>query len=147
MNLMTTDKKTVYNPAPLTAPEARTLKEEWETGKLQALSGYLIDFVDRHRDDILKLAHGSRSPGELVEATRKFVRQRGYIHLPLDMADQIHEINNEIWYHGQQGDFNRQKIKENWTVEHASNWRRWRVKQILHIIDHRAAYVTAALLR
>ena len=144
---MTMDKNAEAKPDPVTAAEARTLKEEWETGKLQALSGYLIDFIDRHREDILKLAPDSRSSGELVEATRKFVRHRGYIHLPLDMADQIHEINNEIWYHGQQGDFNRQKIKENWTVEHASNWRRWRVKQILHIIDRRSADVVAALLR
>jgi hypothetical protein len=127
--------------------ELKTLSEEWETGKLQALSGYLLEFIDRHRDEILKLAGTSKSAGKRVEAFKKLVRQRGYIHLPLDMADQIHEINNEIWYQGEKGDFNRQKIKEIWTVKHASTWRRWRVKQILYIIDRRSDEVAAHLMR
>jgi hypothetical protein len=131
----------------ITDVELKTLKEEWASGELNTLSGHLLEFVDRHRADILKIARNAKSPEKLVEATRKFVRRRGYIHLPLDMADQIHEINNEIWYKGEEGDFNRQKIKESWTQNHAPNWRKWRVKQILFIIDQRASEVAAELAR
>ena len=42
---------------------------------------------------------------------------------------------------------NRQKIKESWTQNHAPNWRKWRVKQILFIIDQRASEVAAELAR
>ena len=127
--------------------ELKTLEDEWKTGKLKTLSDHLLEFVDRHRADILKIARTARSPEKLVAAAHKFVRRRGFIHLPLDMADQIHEITNEIWYHGEKGVFDRRKIQEAWTVEHAPNWRRWRIKQILYIMDKRAAEVAAELLR
>ena len=127
--------------------ELKTRVEEWKTGKLKNLSTHLLGFVDRNRVEILKLARNAKSPEKLVVAAQKFVRRRGYIHLPLDMADQIHEINNEIWYRGEIGDFDRQKIKETWTVRHAPTWRRWRIKQIMFIIDQRASEVAAELLR
>ncbi len=129
-----------------TQDELRTLNQEWEAGKLGGISAHLLEFVERHRSEILALANHSYSPEELVDAVRRCVRQRGFIHLPLDMADQIREISNEIWYHGERGDFNRAKIQEEWTVKHASTWRRWRVKQILYVIDRRASDVAAALL-
>ena len=126
--------------------ELRTLHEEWTKGKLKNLSNHLLEFIDRNRAAILKLTK-SRSPDKVVDAAKKFVRRRGFIYLPLDMADQIHEIANEIWYHGEKGVFDRRKIQEAWTVEHAPNWRRWRVKQILYIIDRRASEVSAELLK
>ena len=127
--------------------ELKTLGQEWSTGKLKTLSAHLLEFIDRHRADILKIARNSKSPEKLVESTKKLVRRRGFINLPVDMADQIHEITNEIWYHGEKGVFDRRKIQETWTVEHAPTWRRWRIKQILYIIDQRASEVSAELLK
>jgi hypothetical protein len=132
-----------YTP---TQEELKTLNTEWAAGKLSGISTHLLEFVERHRAEILELAHQSYSPEELISAVRQWVRQRGFIHLPLDMADQIREISNEIWYHGERGDFNRAKIQEEWTVKHAQTWRKWRVKQILYVIDRRASDVAAALL-
>lgn len=129
-----------------TQEELKALNAEWESGKLAGISAHLLEFVERHRDEILNLAHFSYAPEELLEAVRQVVRQRGFIHLPLDMADQIREISNEIWYHGERGDFNRAKIQEEWTVKYAQTWRKWRVKQILYVVDRRASDVAAALL-
>ena len=129
-----------------TQEELKTLKAEWEAGKLSGISAHLLEFVERHRDEILVLARQSYAPEELLAAVRQVVRQRGFIHLPLDMADQIREISNEIWYHGERGDFNRAKIQEEWTVKHAQTWRKWRVKQILYVVDRRASDVVGALL-
>ncbi len=131
---------------PATQSELKTLKTEWESGKLDGISAHLLEFVERHRTDILDLARFSYAPDELLAAVHQCVRQRGFIHLPLDMADQIREISNEIWYHGERGDFNRAKIQEEWTVKHAQTWRKWRVKQILYVVDRRAGDVAAALL-
>jgi hypothetical protein len=129
-----------------TQEELKTLNTEWETGKLSGVSTHLLDFIQRHRQDILELARFSYAPAELLDAARQVVRARGFIHLPSDMADQIREISNEIWYHGERGDFNRAKIQEEWTVKYAHTWRKWRVKQILYVIDRRASEVVAALL-
>jgi hypothetical protein len=129
-----------------TQQELKTLNAEWEAGKLAGISAHLLEFVERHRDEILSMANFSYAPEDLLAAVRQCVRQRGFIHLPLDMADQIREISNEIWYHGERGDFNRAKIQEEWTVKHAHTWRKWRVKQILYVIDRRASDVAASLL-
>jgi hypothetical protein len=129
-----------------TQEELKTLNAEWEAGKLAGISAHLLEFVDRHRDEILAMANFSYSPEDLLAAVRQCVRLRGFIHLPLDMADQIREISNEIWYHGERGDFNRAKIQEEWTVKHALTWRKWRVKQILYVVDRRASDVAASLL-
>jgi hypothetical protein len=139
-------KGTTQEIEPTTQDELRSLNEEWADGKLVGISTHLLEFIERHRPEILQLAHNSYSPDELLDAVRRVVRLRGFIHLPLDMADQIREISNEIWYHGERGDFNRAKIQEEWTVKHAQTWRRWRVKQILYVIDRRASDVVAALL-
>ena len=129
-----------------TQEELKALNAEWESGKLSGVSVHLMDFVHRHRQEILERAKSSYAPADLLDATRQVVRVRGFIHLPSDMADQIREISNEIWYHGERGDFNRAKIQEEWTVKHAHTWRKWRVKQILYVIDRRASDVAAALL-
>lgn len=129
-----------------TQEEFKALNTEWESGKLSGVSTHLLDFVQRHRQDILQLAQSSYAPVDLLDATRQVVRTRGFIHLPSDMADQIREISNEIWYHGERGDFNRAKIQEEWTVKYAHTWRKWRVKQILYVIDRRASEVVTALL-
>jgi hypothetical protein len=126
--------------------ELKALKAEWESGKLAGISEHLLEFVARHREEILEHAKHSFAPDVLVDAVRAIVRRRGFIHLPLDMADQIREISNEIWYHGERGDYNRAKIQEEWTVKHAQTWRRWRVKQILYVVDRRASDVAEALL-
>ena len=129
-----------------TQDELKALKGEWESGKLSGISEHLLEFVGRHRKEILEHAGNSFAPDVLVDSVRAIVRQRGFIHLPLDMADQIREISNEIWYHGERGDFNRAKIQEEWTVKHAQTWRKWRVKQILYVVDRRASDVAEALL-
>ena len=127
--------------------DLRTLDQEWAADKLKPISTHLLDFVDRHRGEILGLVQGAPTPEVLVEAVKRYTRQRGFIHLPMDMADQIREINNEIWFSGERGDFNRPKIQEEWTLKHARNWRQWRVKEIIYVIDRLASEVAKTLSR
>ena len=68
----------------------------------------------------------------------RLIQHRGSIHLPSEMADQIKEINNEIWYRGEHGDYNRSKIQEEWAMRYASMWRNFRIKEILFVCDQKA---------
>ncbi len=142
----TVQKAAPYDIEPANQDELKALSIEWDTGRLAGVSSHLLEFIERHRAEILEIARDSWAPADLVAATREMVRRRGFIHLPTDMADQIREISNEIWYHGERGDYNRAKIQEEWTVKHALTWRKWRVKQILYVVDRRASDVVTALL-
>jgi hypothetical protein len=42
-----------------TQEELKTLKAEWEAGKLAGISAHLLEFVERHRDEILAAANFS----------------------------------------------------------------------------------------
>jgi len=80
---------------PPTQDELKTLKKEWDEGRLDGISTHLLEFVERHRKEILAIAHDSYAPEELLAAVRAWVRQKGFIHLPLDMADQIRAFIKE----------------------------------------------------
>ena len=131
----------------LSDEDLKTLGEEWAGEKLNSISTHLLEFIERHRNDIFSMVKGSRTPESLVEAAKQYACKRGFIHLPLDLADQIREINNEIWFSGERGDFNRPKIQEEWTLKHARNWRLWRIKEIIYVIDRRAPEVAMVLSR
>lgn len=114
--------------------ELKKLETLYDAGQLTSICDHVVDFVTRHRNEILKLTQG---PGDthLLDAIKILVRQRGSIHLPSEMADQIREINNEIWYRGEHGDFDKAKIKEEWAMKYAGAWRTWRVKEIVFVVD------------
>jgi hypothetical protein len=119
----------------LTEEEFRGLQELYDAGRLRSISDHLLEFVVRHKRDILALATPSASQEDLLAAAKVVIRKRGSIHLPSEMADQIKEINNEIWFRGEHGDFDRSKIQEEWAVRFAGQWRSWRVKEILYVVD------------
>ena len=63
-----------------------------------------------------------------------------------ELKDQKREIENELWYRGEEGNGNRSGIQLEWTARHAAEWRRWRIKEYLFVAD-RCACEIAALLR
>jgi hypothetical protein len=124
--------------------ELKILEELFDAGELGNIKEHVLDFVDRHRHEIFKTAQGAGDE-HLLEATRILVRNRGSIHLPSEMADQIKEINNEIWYRGEKGDFDRAKIKEEWAMKYAGAWRTWRVREIVYVCDRLAEQILTSL--
>lgn len=117
--------------------EQQVIEELYKTGQLQGICTHLLEFVSRHRQEILDMAENSKSGFDLAEATKQLIQHRGSIHLPSEMADQIREINNEIWYRGEHGDYNRAKIQEEWAMRYASLWRSFRIKEILFVVDQK----------
>ena len=122
--------------------ELKIIEGLYKSGQLNGICSHLLDFVSRHKEEIRAIA--AREPG-VVEATKQLVQHRGSIHLPSEMADQIKEINNEIWYRGEHGDYNRSKIQEEWAMRYASMWRNFRIKEILYVCDQKADEIAAIL--
>jgi len=124
--------------------EKQFLAELFDAGQLSNIKEHLLEFVQRHREDIVRLAQGPDDK-HLLDATKIMVSQRGSIHLPSEMADQIREINNEIWYRGEKGDFDRAKIKEEWAMKYAGSWRTWRVREIIYVCERMSGEILASL--
>jgi hypothetical protein len=126
--------------------ELKIIEELYKSGQLNGICSHLLDFVTRHKQEILAIAAQNHGTGNgMVEATKQLVQHRGSIHLPSEMADQIKEINNEIWYRGEHGDYNRSKIQEEWAMRYASMWRNFRVKEILFVCDQKAEEIASIL--
>ena len=106
---------------------------------------HLIEFVTRHREEIKAMADKNQIYNANIEATKQLIQHRGSIHLPSEMADQIKEINNEIWYRGEHGDYNRSKIQEEWAMRYASMWRNFRIKEILFVVEQKAPEIEVIL--
>jgi hypothetical protein len=126
--------------------ELKIIEGLYKSGQLNGICTHLLEFVARHKKEILAIAANTPVANDgMVEATKQLVQHRGSIHLPSEMADQIKEINNEIWYRGEHGDYNRSKIQEEWAMRYASMWRNFRIKEILYVCDQKAEEIAALL--
>jgi hypothetical protein len=122
--------------------ETKIIEGLYKAGQLNNICTHLLEFVSRHKEEIKAIAaRSSRAGNGPVDATKQLVQHRGSIHLPSEMADQIKEINNEIWYRGEHGDYNRSKIQEEWAMRYASMWRNFRIKEILFVCDQKSAEI------
>jgi hypothetical protein len=126
--------------------ELKIIEGLYKSGQLNGICAHLLDFVTRHKEEIRAISARERVVGDgVIEATKQLIQHRGSIHLPSEMADQIKEINNEIWYRGEHGDYNRSKIQEEWAMRYASMWRNFRIKEILYVCDQKANDIAAIL--
>ncbi len=126
--------------------EQKIIEGLYKAGQLNSICAHLLEFVSRHRDEIKAIASKNHRAGHtIVDATKQLIQHRGSIHLPSEMADQIKEINNEIWYRGEHGDYNRSKIQEEWAMRYASMWRNFRIKEILFVCDQKAPEIEIIL--
>jgi hypothetical protein len=130
---------------PPNAAETFALELRWYEGRMLPYAEWLMDFAGRHRAEILALAAGSGEPAALVAATKRLIVQRGSLRRAEELHDQIHEIENELWYRGEKGDHDRRRIQQEWTVANACAWRRWRIKEYLFVADRCAEELAATL--
>ena len=125
--------------------ELRIIEGLYKSGQLNSICTHLLEFVTRHKQEIQSMAGKSQNEQNVIEAIKQLIQHRGSIHLPSEMADQIKEINNEIWYRGEHGDYNRSKIQEEWAMKYASMWRNFRIKEILYVVDQKAPEIRGIL--
>lgn len=126
--------------------ELLALEQRWFEGKLLERIDRLMLFVENHRNEILSHAAAHRDVGALTEAVKTLILHKGSVHMPSELRDQMREIQAELWYRGERGETDHSRIKQEWTDRHASNWRRWRIKEYLFVADHCAAEIAERLL-
>src|SRR5207249_4847810 len=123
------------NLGPVNEDELKALELEWDQGHLVHHVERLLAFVVQQRDDILRLAEGRTDAQTLLHATKRLIVCLGAVHPKSEMLDQIGEMQRELWYCGEKGDYDLVRIKHEWTSKHARNWRRWRLTEYLFTAD------------
>lgn len=131
----------LYEPA--NDAERSTLEASWASGTLQRHLVRLLEFIDRHRDDLRTLAPDPGDSMAIVHAMKRLIIHLGTVHHRSEMDDQVRAIHDEIWICGERGSYDREFIKHDWTSRHASNWRRWRIKEYLFVTDHSVSEIVA----
>ena len=69
--------------------------------------------------------------------------KRGTCNARRDIEEQCQEIEKEVWYEGERrrrpvSPAGREEIARSWARHHASNWREWRLFQLLYVWNKNA---------
>lgn len=137
-----------YFPQTIYYPQDE-VEKKWRNGELTQVESRLIDFIRRHAQILVEVAKDETpNPGteEYLDAIRILILSKGTIHPPSEMADIIREINNEIWYQGERGERDAQKILELWEQKYAFQWREARLFEAFVVLEHIAPNAIKILL-
>jgi hypothetical protein len=137
-----------------------SLEELWKKGRLRDLEQDLDRFIQENVHEIRRVMREGREAGQEVarrrylrgEITdrqrvdfcmRMMLRKRGTCNARRDIEEQRDEIEKEVWYEGERGSrpvaaARREEIARSWASQHASQWREWRLFQILYVWGKKA---------
>lgn len=123
--------------------ETSLLEELWSGGQLRAHVEALLRFAT---DRQAHLRDHMRATGlDPVAALQALIREEHTLDLRREMQDQIAEIEKEMWYRGEEGINDRERIIFNWMQQHASNWRKGRIAEYLFVAEKCAEAVNSIL--
>jgi hypothetical protein len=118
------------------------LDRKFADGDLAGLRQDLLNFIGRHaaqiREVAAELPEGIDIHTGLVETARTFVEDQGVLQPARELAQQIQEINKEIWYQGEQAPEatpDRRRISEDWAEKYSGQWRSARMQEISYVFD------------
>lgn len=129
------DRSDPASYAPANDAEWRTLQSSWSRSELQTHAVRLLEFVDRHRLEILALAGPQAGADAKLQTLKRQIVSLESVCTLTEMLDQRRAIHDEIWFRGERGDYDRANIVHEWTSRHAASWRRWRIKEYLFVVD------------
>ncbi len=142
----------------------KSLEDLWSKGQLRDLEADLDRFIKDNLPEIQKAVlegksgdqqvarrrylKGEISDRQLVDyCVRSVLRVRGTCNARRDILEQKGEIEKEVWYEGERSRRpvaaeRREEIARTWARSHASQWREWRLFQLLYVWEKKAeAYV------
>jgi len=137
-----------YYPQTIYYPKDE-VEKKWRNGDLALVESRLLDFIRRHAMTIVEVAKDDTAEpesDEYLDAIRILLLSKGTIHPPSEMADIICEINKEIWYQGEQGERDSQKILELWENKYAFQWREARLFEATVVLEHVAPNAIKVLM-
>ena len=122
------------------------VEKKYNEGKLAQIEIHLLQYITKHYKEVLD---ESQSIGSSLDAdgfysgVESLIRKRGSVHLPSEMAEQIKEINKEIWYRAEEfeGDINQQTVSEDWTLRYSYMWREARKIELNFLVEKNQAKI------
>jgi len=122
-------------------------EKKYQNGALRQTEIHLLDFVDRHLDEIMDIASDGNEikDEDILDAVKGEILVRGSIQPAAELADMIKEINKEIWYKGEAKNHyqNPKYIAEQWQAEYAVKWHEARLFEAFVVLEHCASSVLA----
>jgi len=141
-----------------------SLEDLWAKGQLRDLEADLDRFIRENLTEIRRAVLEGKSAGQEVArrrylkgeisdrqlvdyCVRSTLRNRGTCNARRDILEQKGEIEKEVWYEGERqkrpvAPERREEIARSWARSHASQWREWRLFQLLYVWEKKAeAYV------
>jgi hypothetical protein len=137
-----------------------SLEELWAKGQLKDVERDLDRFIQDNLGDLRRAIREGRHSGQEVArrrymrgeisnrqlvdfSVRSILRKRGSCNPRRDIEEQKSEIEKEVWYEGERSCHpvpadRREEIARAWAVQHASQWREWRLFQLLFIWEKKA---------
>jgi hypothetical protein len=138
----------------------QSLEELWARGQLRDLEADLDRFIRDNLVELRRVMNEGRGGGQEVArkrhvrgeiSDRQFVdfcvrsvlRKRGTCNARRDIQEQVGEIEKEVWYEGEREQHavaaeRREEIARAWASKHASQWREWRLFQLLYVWEKKA---------
>ena len=122
-------------------------EKKYNEGALKQTETYLMDFVERHSEEIMDIANdnGNAKDEDILDAVKGEILARGSIQPAAELAEIIKEINKEIWYRGEieNQSQNPKDIAEQWQAEYAIKWHEAKLFEIFVVLEHCASAVLA----
>jgi len=126
-------------------------EKKYREGALKQIETHLLDFVDRHLEEIMDIANekGETKDEDILDALKGEILVRGSIQPAAELADMIKEIHKEVWYRGEaenkSQDINR--IAEQWQAEYAVKWHEAKLFEYFVVLEHCTSSVLAKFNR
>jgi hypothetical protein len=115
-------------------------EKKYQSGALKQIELHLLDFVDRHLEEIMDIANEDcchASDEEIIDAIKGEILARGSIQPAAELADIIKEINKEIWYKGEKENMHQdpREIAARWQIEYAVKWQEARMFETFVVLE------------
>ncbi|MDR1812803.1 MAG: hypothetical protein LBQ87_08255 [Candidatus Fibromonas sp.] len=115
-------------------------EKKYREGALRQTEAYLLDFVERHLEEIMDIANenGEVKDEDILDAVKGEILARGSIQPAAELAEIIREINKEIWYRGETGNYSQtpEGIAEQWQAEYAVKWHEAKLFETFVVLEH-----------
>jgi hypothetical protein len=120
-------------------------ENKYRSGDLKHIELHLLDFVDRHLEEIIDIANedGSATDEDILDAVKGEILARGSIQPAAELAEIIKEINKETWYKGEAENKsqNPKDAVDLWQAEYAVKWQEARLFETFVVLEHCANLV------
>lgn len=131
-----TTQQQQWTPEAYEPTEREKLEQLWNSGHLQRHIAALEKFYRKNRHQLEALIASRSQRPSLVELAKHLVIEARIIDRTTEIADQIADIETEIWIQGERGNYDRDRIVAEWAAQHAAQWRHWRIKEYLFATEH-----------